>query len=278
VAIASAGVFVLGGWAIRRRAEPTLRPFGRREGVATGTPAIERGVGADRVFGAAAARPAGPPSAGALAHPLPGSSTWAFGGNTHVSHPEATMEILPERHPSDVAPGPCPACGAPLGGRAGCQMTFDALSAASWGSPTRGAVHNLLVDAYCMQHPEDYCRSAKSYAAHLAGLCCGVEAGSDPRRHRAVARWLDGARELAKPAVPGARGTMTVADAAWATEEEVYAAHVRAWAGAVWAAYGSQHELARTWLRAAVTAAGIGRERTRRREAADPVHRRPTKR
>ena len=187
------------------------------------------------------------------------------------------MEILPELHPSDVAPGPCPSCGAPLGGRAGCQTTFDALTAASWGSPARGAVRGLLVDAYCMQHPEDYCRSAKSYAAHLAGLCCGVEAGGDPRRYWAVARWLDGARELAKPAVPGARGTMTVADA-WAMEELVYAAHVRAWAGAVWAAYSSQHELARTWLRAAVTAAGISREPTGRLGAADPVRRRPTKR
>ena len=39
VTIASAGVFVVGGWAIRRRVEPTLRPFRRRERVATGAPA-----------------------------------------------------------------------------------------------------------------------------------------------------------------------------------------------------------------------------------------------
>jgi hypothetical protein len=40
VTIASAGVFVVGGWAIRRRVEPTLRPFRGRESVATGAPAI----------------------------------------------------------------------------------------------------------------------------------------------------------------------------------------------------------------------------------------------
>jgi hypothetical protein len=167
------------------------------------------------------------------------------------------MDIQPERQPSDAAaPGPCPACEAPLGGRAGCQAAFDALSAASWGSPARGAVHNLLVDAYCMQHPEDYCRSAKSYAAHLTGLCFGVETGGDPRLYWRIPRWLDGARELAVPAVPAARGTVTVAEAAGAPDDAAYAARVREWARAVWAAYGPQHETARAWLRAAVTAAG----------------------
>ena len=40
VAIASAGVFVLGGWAIRRRAEPTLGPFRRAKGARADAPAI----------------------------------------------------------------------------------------------------------------------------------------------------------------------------------------------------------------------------------------------
>jgi len=74
---------------------------------------------------------------------------------------------------------PCPACGARLGGRADCQAAFDRLSADSWTSPARGALHNLLVDAYAMQHPEEYGKSAKSYIAHLTARCCGVEHAVD---------------------------------------------------------------------------------------------------
>ena len=40
VALASAGVFVLGGWAIRRRAEPTLQAFRRPKRAAADAPAI----------------------------------------------------------------------------------------------------------------------------------------------------------------------------------------------------------------------------------------------
>jgi len=142
----------------------------------------------------------------------------------------------------------CPACGASLGGRAGCQAAFDALGARAWEDPRHGAVHRLVVDAYCLQHPDDYCRSAKSYAAHLAGLCCGVEHGGDPRRHRAIARWLDGHRELARPTPPAARGVTTVAEATAQSDAHAYAAAVRRWAGSVWEAYSAQHALGRHWL------------------------------
>ena len=121
----------------------------------------------------------------------------------------------------------------------------------------RGALHNLLVDAYCLQHPEDYCRSAKSYAAHLVGLCCGVETAGGARLYRTIARWLDGSRELGRPAEPppGARGAVTVARVANQTDDAAFSEGARAWAEVVWAAYDTQHALAREWLRAAAAAA-----------------------
>lgn len=167
------------------------------------------------------------------------------------------MNVPPQRQPSVPSePAPCPACGARLGGRAGCQAAFDALCAASWASPARGAVHNLLVDAYCMQHPEDYCRSAKSYAAHLTGLSCGLEAGGDSRLYWAVARWLDGSQEVTKPALAatGARGAVTVASAVACADDAHYTVVVRAWAATVWEAYREQHDLARGWRMAAAAA------------------------
>lgn len=146
---------------------------------------------------------------------------------------------------------PCPSCGAPLGGRSGCQATFDELSAAGWASPVRGAVHNLLVDTYAMQHPEEYGRSAKSYAAHLTALCCAMESGSDPELYWAIPRWLDGNTAPAKPALLDSRGTATIADVRAADSDTAYAERVRAWARNVWEAYAAQQALARGWLRLA---------------------------
>jgi hypothetical protein len=145
---------------------------------------------------------------------------------------------------------PCPSCGAPLGGRAGCQAAFDELSASAWSSPVRAAVHNLIVDSYAMQHPEEYGRSAKSYAAHLCGLCCGIEHAGDRKLYWSIARWLDGPREIAKPPLLRRRGDQTIADVATVAEDKGFADAVRAWGRTVWIAYFSQHPLAHEWLAA----------------------------
>ena len=144
----------------------------------------------------------------------------------------------------------CPSCGAPLGGRSGCQAAFDELGARAWSSPVRGSVHNLTVDAYAMQHPEDYGRSAKSYAAHLLGLCCGIEHAGDQKLYWSIARWLDGPRVPAKPRLLMSRGLVTIASVTGVADDAAHAAAVRAWARAVWDAYFSQHPLAHQWLAA----------------------------
>jgi len=113
-------------------------------------------------------------------------------------------------------------------------------------------VQNLAFDAYCLQHPETYCRSAKSYAAHLTRLCCGLEYDGDPAVYAAIQRWLNGAVPLEKPEVLARRGTLTVADVARARDGQEYIERVRAWAENVWAAYATQHDRAHTWLRAAI--------------------------
>jgi hypothetical protein len=136
------------------------------------------------------------------------------------------------------------------GGRAGCQETFEGLTALSYTDLRRGAAHQLLVDAYSMQHPEEYGRSAKSYAAHLMRLCCGVELNGDPGIYAAIPRWLNGRVDIEKPELVNARGKLTVLHAAAAPVEE-YAACIRAWAKDVWDAYSTQHVLARRWLDAA---------------------------
>jgi hypothetical protein len=104
-----------------------------------------------------------------------------------------------------------------------------------------------------MQHPESYGHSAKSYAAHLMRLCCGLEHDGDHKVYEAIQKWLNGAPAVEKPEVPGFRGKMTVADLTAARNAEEHEKLVREWAGSVWAAYATQHDIARNWITAALS-------------------------
>ena len=147
----------------------------------------------------------------------------------------------------------CPDCGAPVsGGREGCQRLFNELGARSYENPGYAAVHELLVDAYCLQHPEPYCHSAKSYAAHLTRMCCGIERGGDRKIYRAIHIWLSGPAKIEKPEVLSLRGELTIAHVQSARNVEEHQKFVREWAESVWKAYAPQHALARHWLSAAI--------------------------
>ena len=169
-------------------------------------------------------------------------------------------KTMPSSKSTAAGQTPCPSCGARLGGRDGCQSAFDQLSAEAWTSPGRGAVHNLVVDTYAMQHAEEYGRSPKSYAAHLTALCCGVEHAGDQKLYWAISRWLDGPATFEKPPLLTRRGSLTIADVYVAAREDEYVDLVRRWAGDVWAAYADQQKRARTWLdavRTHMTSAGF---------------------
>jgi Family of unknown function (DUF5946) len=154
----------------------------------------------------------------------------------------------------------CPECGALVaGGRAGCQALYDALAAPGAGALGLSARRDLAFDAYCMQHPDTYCRSAKSYAAHLTRLCCGIEYGGDPKVYRAIQRWLNGAVPLEKPEVLTDRGQITVEDVQAAASPEEMERLAQAWAMNVWEVYSSQHGLAREWIRSAVSSSGAAK-------------------
>lgn len=121
--------------------------------------------------------------------------------------------------------------------------------AKAWQSTRRAAVHNLLVDAYAMQHTEEYGKSAKSFAAHLVGLCCGLEASGEAGLYWAIPRWLDGPARVTRPADIDSRGETTIDDVR-AVNESDFPDRVQRWARDVWAAYTDQHAMAREWLSA----------------------------
>lgn len=150
----------------------------------------------------------------------------------------------------------CSGCGQSTpGGTAGCHALYGELVGRDFTDVRYFLVHRLLVDTYCLQHPDRYCRSAKSLAAHLCGLCHILERGAS----RAVGgeslrSWLDGARELAKPELPEARGRLTLADVRDADSPEEHARRVEAWARSTWEAYAPLHGTAREWLDHALAA------------------------
>lgn len=135
------------------------------------------------------------------------------------------------------------------GGSEGCQALFDQLSARMLeGIDVRYSVRRLAVDCYCLQHPDRYCVSAKSLAAHLTGACWALEFGGGEQGLKALQSWLNGRVPLAKPALPSFFGEVTIADLAVADSLD---RGVEAWARSTWAAYSELHPIARTWVRAA---------------------------
>jgi hypothetical protein len=133
------------------------------------------------------------------------------------------------------------------GGSDGCQRLFDEFRAreVSELAPSY-AWTRLTVDVYCLQHPDRYCVSAKSLAAHLTGLAWAMEHGlGDSAGLRRLQQALDGRVDLVKPPIPLERGSLTIADVANATD---YTAAVDAWARSTWDAYAPLHETARDWV------------------------------
>ena len=110
----------------------------------------------------------------------------------------------------------------------------------------------LTVDVYCLQHPDRYCVSAKSLAAHLTGLCWTLAHDGDQRGLGELQRWLNGRVELTKPPLPSGRGDLTIADLA-AAGREGYRATLDAWARSTWTAYEPLHGTAEAWIREALS-------------------------
>ena len=138
------------------------------------------------------------------------------------------------------------------GGRTGCQAAFDKLTARAYADEAYARVRDLAFDTYCMQHLETYCRSAKSYAAHLTRLCCGLNYDGDPRVYEAIQYWLNGAAKIQKPPVLDYLGSMTIMEISATSSAEEHVRLVQAWAANVWEAYRPQHELAHTWIKLAL--------------------------
>jgi hypothetical protein len=147
----------------------------------------------------------------------------------------------------------CPECGTLIsGGLEGCRDILDDLAYRFPAAGPEMRLHRLIVDTFCLQHPRTYCRSAKSMAAHLAGLCCGLEFGGHPNVYGALQQWLNGPKDLERPDPPPQTAGITIHQVATAPVSQDLARAIEKWAEAVWFLWSPYHELARQWLKEAL--------------------------
>ena len=153
--------------------------------------------------------------------------------------------------PSMALPAACPECGAPVpGGRDACQRVFDDVLAREFGDYRYARMHRLTVDVYSLQHPAEYMRSAKSYAAHLTGMYAALEEGGAAETNRAVQQWLNGPKVFPRPGdpAPQKRGVLTILHVHAAADPEDHVRRIREWALSTWEAWRGYHHVARQWV------------------------------
>ena len=150
---------------------------------------------------------------------------------------------------SEMTEERCGGCGRLVrGGTEGCQSRYEELLARDYEDQAFFAVHGMFVDIYSLQHPERYCRSAKSLAVHLVRLGQVMEEEvSAASPGTALRDWVDGSRQLEKPPLPEARGDITLGDVEAIDEAAAWSEALRGWAASTWQAYADLHPLARRW-------------------------------
>ena len=144
----------------------------------------------------------------------------------------------------------CEECGLEIaGGFAACQKLFQDFHAREQAELAASyAQSRLLVDTYCVQHPIEYCASAKSFAAHITGLAYAVESGGNVRGLEILHAWLDRHQQLEKPAIPKVSFDRTLGDVAKVKNPKEYEALLQRWALSTWDAYTELQPVALRWL------------------------------
>lgn len=152
----------------------------------------------------------------------------------------------------------CEDCGAVVAeGKIGCRKLFEEVLVKDYSDYRYAETHRLMVDAYSLQHTEDYMRSGKSFAAHLTGMYGALECEESAAVNQTVQKWLSGNPQIDKPArLPQRSGDITITYIHSAIDAEEHKSRVREWANSVWSAWSEYHDLAKQLIIAATAKAG----------------------
>jgi hypothetical protein len=141
----------------------------------------------------------------------------------------------------------CEDCGAVVAeGKSGCLKLFEEILAREFSDYSYGKIHRLTVDAYSLQHPDEYMRSGKSFAANLTGIYAALEVEDGLALNQMVQKWLSTNPKIDKPdQIPKHRGNLTIAYIQSAVDANEHSKRVREWAQDVWNAWIEHHALAK---------------------------------
>jgi hypothetical protein len=155
----------------------------------------------------------------------------------------------------------CGGCGLIIGGGArGCREIFDRLALPVPGDNPFLRSRRLLVDVYALQHPDMFCVSATSLAAHLTGVGWILEYQGDAASgSNQIRRWLNSRPALIKPTLPVSYGDVRIDAMAGARTEADAARAADSWARSTWTAYASLHATAHDWIERALAYRGAAR-------------------
>ena len=154
----------------------------------------------------------------------------------------------------------CPDCGARfpavdgpthayIGGSPGCWAAFGDLALHELELGIAGP-ERLSIHAYMVQHPGNRGRrQAQSVGVHLMVLGLVLERGASAAEAvGSMAGWLRGRPEVRWLDPPERAAPITIGDLPATPDRGGHEAAVRAWAGAVWAAWSAHHPTVRRWL------------------------------
>ena len=143
----------------------------------------------------------------------------------------------------------CESCRAIGVDRKGCQELYETVLTREYSDPHYFEVHRLTVDSYCLQHPERYMVSGKSFATHLIRMHIALDRDNDPHLNTILLRWLAIGPLIQKPlSTPVERGTLTISHVRLAVDADDHRTRVLDWAVSAWSAWIAYHDLARDLL------------------------------
>jgi hypothetical protein len=134
-----------------------------------------------------------------------------------------------------------------------CWAAFGSLLAVQYNDPKRMEYHQLLVDAYAVQHPgsdpgDADPRAVQSVAIHLMTLCLFLEHGANPAWGTQLHKTMVKRPSFHPLPTPESLGTLTVASMPVDADPASARAAAYAWARSAWAAWSDHHDVIEDWL------------------------------